>query len=625
MGDSLDLFFSFIKNLKANRVFKFISSVQLAIPLMLIVGASVAYGTIVESRYNAELAKMVVYQSWWFQSLLCILWINIFTSTISRIPYKFHHLGFVVTHIGLLTLLIGAMVTSQYGVDGQLRVVERTSNDTIILPELVLEIADPTTEQDESFFIERVNRALINHDLDFLNNKTADRLVVLKFVPYVSVSSEFKSQTEGEHGTALGFILKSQFFNVSEWLHSKERTELQLGPAHLKIVAHEVSSPTRSREPKSVPQRVESAKTTKGLELQIRKKGSADILAHFAISKLEKSSVKFKAMTIVLKKQFQQAVVAQGGLSEGGEQAKNPAIQIEISEGEKNLKEVIYSKFPNFTLNAGGIFGYTFNFVTPDFVADVSAATEEASLHGAGASMGHEETVTSGPTSTGNEIEFHTYRDQPDKVRVILYKDKKEIMNEWAVSGNVIQTPWMGITITVGSIQMNSASENIVTPIEPPFRSDLPPAALQVKLPGNSPPFWLVEGEPKKISQNGHDLEVYFGRRSLRLPFSIGLEKFYKKDYPGTQTPISYESDIHVNNLPGKIKIAMNEPLKYQGFVLYQSSFELNPGQPPASIFSVNQDPGRSIKYSGSLILVLGIVIFTLMRTSKFKKWRNQA
>jgi hypothetical protein len=58
---------------------------------------------------------------------------------------------------------------------------------------------------------------------------------------------------------------------------------------------------------------------------------------------------------------------------------------------------------------------------------------------------------------------------------------------------------------------------------------------------------------------------------------------------------------------------------------LYQSSYELNPGQPPASIFSVNQDPGRSIKYTGSLILVLGIIIFTVARSSKFKKWRKPA
>jgi cytochrome c biogenesis protein ResB len=155
----------------------------------------------------------------------------------------------------------------------------------------------------------------------------------------------------------------------------------------------------------------------------------------------------------------------------------------------------------------------------------------------------------------------------------------------------------------------------------------LPPAGLQVKLPGDSESksFWLVEGEPKRLSHGGHEFEVYFGRKTLKLPFSVQLEKFYKKDYPGTQTPISYESDVHVNNLPGKIKIAMNEPLKFNEFVLYQSSYELNPGQPPASIFSVNQDPGRSIKYTGSLILVLGIIIFTVARSSKFKKWRKPA
>jgi hypothetical protein len=54
----------------------------------------------------------------------------------------------------------------------------------------------------------------------------------------------------------------------------------------------------------------------------------------------------------------------------------------------------------------------------------------------------------------------------------------------------------------------------------------------------------------------------------------------------------------------------MNEPLKYRGLTFYQASFQQDTdGTPIASILSVNYDPGRWIKYLGSLILTLGTVL----------------
>jgi hypothetical protein len=69
--------------------------------------------------------------------------------------------------------------------------------------------------------------------------------------------------------------------------------------------------------------------------------------------------------------------------------------------------------------------------------------------------------------------------------------------------------------------------------------------------------------------------------------------------------------------------ISMNEPLKVEGFTLYQASYIMNPGQPPVTVLSVNRDPGRPIKYLGSLILAFGFIIFTLMR-SRFYTGRIQ-
>jgi len=64
----------------------------------------------------------------------------------------------------------------------------------------------------------------------------------------------------------------------------------------------------------------------------------------------------------------------------------------------------------------------------------------------------------------------------------------------------------------------------------------------------------------------------------------------------------------------------MNEPLKFGGYTFYQASYNQDErtGEPTATVLSVNYDPGRWIKYLGSLILSVGI-IWLFVQTRKRK------
>ena len=90
---------------------------------------------------------------------------------------------------------------------------------------------------------------------------------------------------------------------------------------------------------------------------------------------------------------------------------------------------------------------------------------------------------------------------------------------------------------------------------------------------------------------------------------------------PGTQNPASYES--YVNVFDGKDsryqKVFMNNPLDFDQFTFYQASyFPLESGL-YGSVFSVNYDPGRFLKYLGSLLLVLGSFWHFYIRNRKWK------
>ena len=57
----------------------------------------------------------------------------------------------------------------------------------------------------------------------------------------------------------------------------------------------------------------------------------------------------------------------------------------------------------------------------------------------------------------------------------------------------------------------------------------------------------------------------------------------------------------------------MNEPLVHGGYTFYQASYQMQEGRPPVSIFAVNYDPGRRVKYGGSILMVLGILVMFYM------------
>jgi hypothetical protein len=100
----------------------------------------------------------------------------------------------------------------------------------------------------------------------------------------------------------------------------------------------------------------------------------------------------------------------------------------------------------------------------------------------------------------------------------------------------------------------------------------------------------------------------YYNQR-LDLGFDITLKDFSVGRYQGTQRAMSYQSLVEIPGL-GEAKIYMNNPLKHAGYTLYQASFQEDElGKPVASVLSVNKDPGRFLKYLGSFLIVLGIIL----------------
>jgi len=130
-------------------------------------------------------------------------------------------------------------------------------------------------------------------------------------------------------------------------------------------------------------------------------------------------------------------------------------------------------------------------------------------------------------------------------------------------------------------------------------------------LPDLSGFYIAFESMPKPITlqAEGTDYKLIFGKKQTRLPFSLHLNDFTKKTYPGSFMAQAYSSDIIVkdNDLEWPVTIEMNKPLRYKGYTFYQSSFQQS-AESEVSILSVVQNQGQIYPYIGTVVLAIGLI-----------------
>ncbi len=108
-----------------------------------------------------------------------------------------------------------------------------------------------------------------------------------------------------------------------------------------------------------------------------------------------------------------------------------------------------------------------------------------------------------------------------------------------------------------------------------------------------------------------------FKTETKRLNFSIKLDRFVLKRYPGSMQPSSYDSYVTVKDKNGSFSyhIYMNHILKYKGYRFYQADFDKDA---KGSILAVSYDPGMYITYAGYILLILGFLLSIFYKKGRF-------
>ena len=156
-----------------------------------------------------------------------------------------------------------------------------------------------------------------------------------------------------------------------------------------------------------------------------------------------------------------------------------------------------------------------------------------------------------------------------------------------------------------------SRKEFIFTAQEKPSENTL--KAIRVKHDGQS--VWLGQNSYVRFFKEDRLYVLAYLNQTQALGFSLNLLDFKITNYQGSSKAKSYESQVEMED-GAQILISMNEPLKYKGWTFYQSSF-IEPkkaGDSYVSVLSVNRDPGRILKYIGSALIVIGIILLFYRR-----------
>ena len=192
-----------------------------------------------------------------------------------------------------------------------------------------------------------------------------------------------------------------------------------------------------------------------------------------------------------------------------------------------------------------------------------------------------------------------------------FYSDKKWEFHKFKKDGK-LDLPWMGF-----QLKLLQHEQTLVPTMIPRYQlpRQIEGKLVQgegkaVKVQVGQDTWWVTDENPLPLLIDNERTYLSIGKKELQLPFEFSLSRFKMNKDPGTENPASYESFVRMFTKEGTSNhhIYMNNPLKYGGFTFYQSSYFQTERGDYGSVLSANRDPGRFIKYLGSLMLVLGAI-----------------
>ncbi|HVE15218.1 MAG TPA: hypothetical protein VNB29_00715 [Chthoniobacterales bacterium] len=570
------------------RVIYFLGSLKLALLLLATIALACAVATFCESSFDSKIARAYIYKAPWFTVWLGVLCANLLCVTITRWPWQRKHLGFVITHYGIITLLAGAVIGSRLGFEGNVTLHKGEAPlDRVVTSRSVIQVENPTTG-------------------------------TLSLLPF-----------------------------DSETIRPSERwpKEVSVPDSRLKILVDGASAQLATVEslaadPKGSPGiAVEFTTKMMGQHLSLPflleaqgGKSSRDFFglaqASFLPALPKREPIGIEETQIVFTK-FAPVIESRSGFKTGITLTLSPdgrTLTAQLADGRSQnyVRADIQGKPQQL-----GAASFTLLNYWPDFVIE-NGKPRSASMFPKNPAVLVRVDAPRALPKTGADKPLLEMAPTSDGVAYQLSRGGYSISSGTAKIGEPFALGWADWTATIAN---SIPQAKLVSDRQPAPDGQPGPPGFRARLIApdgtKGPPRWIGSGDVQTLTAGDASLRLGYGLELLKVPFTIGLKSFEVPRVEGTETPSNFIANVEFQDYKTGARTdgvaQMNHPASWPGgaFAIttglnYKfSQAEWNPEDLDQTTLQVLYDPGWLFKWVGSLAICVGIFIMFYLRPKK--------
>lgn len=583
------------------RLFEFFSSLKLALVLLSWLIIELTIGTFIESQVNAGAAKFFVYSSRRFEILLALLALNILCAALIRFPWKRYQTGFVVTHVGLLVILAGSMITALRNLDALMSVPQGKTESTYIDPDkevIFVGYVDPAGKLQRETFPVSFGPLTWGHKIfgrwpwregrkETFRLKNGDMLTVDRFLAQCEPQQNFVPSKESGTPAVQFRLYHPARADMTQWIVAdREGMMASQSMGMGSVIIWRLDSPAELDHFLKAAPLVGAPMGLLG-KLGVSTNGQHQLLD---VDELKKKPLTLddKATTVTLLEYLPSARLKDNRWISEGDEPNNPLLRLKVDGPRGSREYLAFGDHPEYGRLLAQRFGK--EHLVTYFPADAPA------------------TIHLGVTPDG----ALAYRAFGSKgiIACALVEENKEYPS------------WAGLNFVPKKVLGQAVPQTrlIARPIKK-GKPGNPGVALTLTSGKEELKVSLARGMRSPQTLAGRQILIGYDVQESKLPFEIRLDEFDEPKNPGTMQAAMYTSKVTLFDKPKgiekQIDITMNEPLRYVGsdgiqYTLYQSGIDHSTGA-PISTYTVANDPGLPVKYAGAIILCTGIFLMFFM------------
>lgn len=600
-------------------VFRFFASVRLAMLLLAVLIAAIIAGTLWESSFDARVARAYIYEAWWFNIWLLLLAANLVCSAFSRMPWKRHHTGFLLTHLGIIVLLAGALIGRIWGVEGSMTLFKGDPpNNLLTVDQHVMQIIDGEAGS-QTVRLEMINRRPApDKPWPLATTPSGWAVAAVDYSPALDVKMVPAAVSEGG-APALHFAIKTARMGQSldAWLMADDPDH---GTFDMGLASVNFKKGTAPPPPAAAP--VQAA------DLEETIFAFANAAASQVSKVIRGGSTGVKVQAVETEKGKSPKVLVQTGPArQTFEIAPNLNKPVAIPGTPFTIR--IEEYWPDFRIKDGKPENASPDPNNPCVLVTITghappAPEADDAAHGADAA-----TPSGAPDAAEVAGKNHlTLYAAPDgSLSYELVSRKLGTSSGKLELNKPLATGWADWAVDADQFLPNAEERFDAQPAAPTSHG-MHAEGVRIRATRNGTIIeqWVPLGWQVSVPTQPKPLLIGYGNRQAPLPIGLQLRDFQVDWNEGTETPAGFKSTLDVvdretgNTVTGQCW--MNHPMSvpdawwntFTGLTYKLSQASWNPQNLSQSSIQILRDPGWSLKWIGSLLVVSGVFSLFYLR-----------